>query len=364
MRSLKHENFSTLGVKRKITLMVSLVVTFAILATVGPIMLIQSDRLFTTYQEKTEVAVLALMDVFSEFNRRTMLAGKMAASVPTMAEAIEANNPDACRNILSPIIAQEGIDFGTVTDENGVIIVRTHSAQAGDNIANQFAVRQAMSGTAVSTVEPTNATSLSIRSSVPVINSSGKVIGTVSLSIDGTRAELVDKIKEMFGVEATIFAGETRVNTTITMDGQRAIGTKASAEIAKTVLRKGEAFTGRANVNGIPFVASYKPIKGPYGEPVGMIFAGNSLQSYYADRNHQLLIVAGLALGILLVCLVLAYWLAETLYSPLVQGLNKYRNENKKLNQLMDLCPVGIILFDDQGIISAINEVYTGGIPN
>lgn len=30
----------------------------------------------------------------------------------------------------------------------------------------------------------------------------------------------------------------------------------------------------------------------------------------------------------------------------------------------MDLCPVGIILFDDQGVISAINEGYTGGIPN
>lgn len=364
MRDLKHENFSTLGVKRKIMLMVSLVVTFAILTTVGPIMVMQSDRLFTTYQEKTEVAVLALTDAFAQLNKRTFLAGKMVASLPGLAEAIEAKDQQACWRILIPVMAEEGMDFGTITDENGVVIIRAHAVKAGDNTSDQFAVRQALAGIAVSTVESTPATPLSIRSSIPVTNSSGRVLGTVSLSIDGTRTELVDNIKRMHGVEATIFAGETRVNTTVAMGEQRAVGTKASADIVETVLRKGADFTGRANVNGLPFVASYKPIRGPYGEPVGMLFTGKSLQSYYADRNHQLRIVAGLALGILSVCLLFAYWLAETLYSPLVQGLNQYKNENKKLNQLMNLCPVGIVLFDAKGIVSAINGAYTGGIPD
>lgn len=364
LKNSKFEKFSTFNIKRKIMVMVSLVIIFAILTTVGPIMFIQSDRLFTTYQEKTEVAVLALTEVFAESHKRTILAAKVLASLPGVVEAIETKNQAACISLLGPMVKEEGIDFGTITDEQGVVLVRTHSVNAGDNISSQFAVRQALGGTAVSTVEATPATPLSIRSSVPVKNGSGRIVGTISLSVDGTKVELVDKIKRIYGVEATIFAGDTRVNTTVTLDGQRAIGTNASADVAEVVLKNGVDYSGRADVNGIPFVASYKPIKGPYGESVGMVFTGKSLQSYYEDRNHQLQVVVGLALGILLVCLLCAYWMAETLYSPLIQGLNRYENEKKKLNQLIDLCPFGIILFDDKGNVSALNKTHCENIPD
>lgn len=358
IKNPKIENLSTLGVKRKIMLMVSMVIIFAIITTVGPIMYIQSDRLFVTYQEKTEVAVSGLEEAFAESHRQTTLAAKTAASIPNLVEAIEARNQEDCLRTLSPIIKEEGIDFGTITDEKGNVIVRTHSTNTGDNVANLFTVQQAIRGTTASTVEPTSATLLSVRSSVPVKNSSGRIVGTISLSMDGTKNELVDKIKTIHGVEATIFAGDIRVSTTLSKDGQRAIETIASSDIVETVLKKGADFTGQADVNGTPFVTSYKPIKGPNGDPIGMIVAGKSLESYYEDRNHQLLVVAGLAMVNLAVCLLIAYWMANTLYSPLVQGLNRYKNENKKLNQLIDLCPFGIVLYDESGNVSAINRAF------
>lgn len=41
------------------------------------------------------------------------------------------------------------------------------------------------------------------------------------------------------------------------------------------------------------------------------------------------------------------------------QGLlSQYLNENKKLNQLIDLCPFGIVLHDQEGKVSAINKAY------
>jgi two-component system, sporulation sensor kinase E len=361
---LKREKFSALSIKGRIMLMVSLVIIFAIITTVGPIMIIQSDQLFASYQEKTEVAALALAETFSKAQKDTTLAAKAAASIPGLVDAVEGRDQEACLRIMSLIIKEREIDFGLVTDEKGVVLVRTYSANKGDDLSGQVTIKQALGGTDVSMVQQIPVSPLGIRSSVPVKNSNGRIIGTVSFSIDGAKAAMVDKTKQIYGVEATIFAGDTRVSTTVTKDGQRATGTKASPDITEMVLKKGADYKGRADVNGIPFVASYKPVKGPDGEPVGMIFSGKSLQSYYEDRNQQLRVVAGLALGNLLVCLLIAYWMAETLYAPLVQGLNRYENENKKLNQLINLCPLGIILYDHKGYVSELNTTYFERIVN
>jgi len=44
--------------------------------------------------------------------------------------------------------------------------------------------------------------------------------------------------------------------------------------------------------------------------------------------------------------------------------LNQYLTENKKLNQLIELCPVGIVLYDNKGNIIALNKVPCERISN
>jgi methyl-accepting chemotaxis protein len=51
--------------------------------------------------------------------------------------------------------------------------------------------------------------------------------------------EFVDSIKQMTKNEATIFLNDTRVATTVVDKGNRAIGTKAAAEVVEQVIKKG-----------------------------------------------------------------------------------------------------------------------------
>lgn len=44
--------------------------------------------------------------------------------------------------------------------------------------------------------------------------------------------------------------------------------------------------------------------------------------------------------------------------------LNQYLTENKKLNQLIDLCPLGIVLYDSQGNVVILNKAHRERISN
>lgn len=85
---------------------------------------------------------------------------------------------------------------------------------------------------------------------------------------------LIDTLGELSQAAITIFAGETRINTNIVVDGQRAIGTTVDPKVADTVLQQGKTYTGTAEVLGNPYFTKYEPIKNKNGETIGMFFAG------------------------------------------------------------------------------------------
>lgn len=88
--------------------------------------------------------------------------------------------------------------------------------------------------------------------------------------------ELVDEVAQMIDGTVTIFQGDTRVATTVTIDNERAVGTKASEEVLNKVLQNGEVFYGEANVAGEMLQTAYMPIKDQNGEIIGMWYVGVS----------------------------------------------------------------------------------------
>ncbi len=84
---------------------------------------------------------------------------------------------------------------------------------------------------------------------------------------------ILDRLKADTGYEFTIFEGEIRAFTTIISDGERAIGTAVSAEIAQIVLNEGESYTGEVEVLGVNHFSAYFPYYED-GEITGILFAG------------------------------------------------------------------------------------------
>ncbi|HET6487972.1 MAG TPA: cache domain-containing protein [Spirochaetia bacterium] len=145
----------------------------------------------------------------------------------------------------------------------------------------------------------------------------GALYGGVLLS---RNQDIVDRIRdtvfreEAFGGRligtATIFYRDLRIATNVqTAAGDRAVGTRVSAEVRQRVLDQGERWSGRAFVVNDWYVTAYEPIVDIAGQRVGMLYVG-VLESKYASVRISALLVfvvitmlgmaAAVALGALL----------------------------------------------------------------
>lgn len=86
--------------------------------------------------------------------------------------------------------------------------------------------------------------------------------------------DIVDEIGENTGDTVTIFQEDTRVTTNVLKDGQRAVGTQVSQEVADIVLAKGEQYLGEANVQGNIYQAAYMPLRNAQDEIIGILYVG------------------------------------------------------------------------------------------
>lgn len=85
----------------------------------------------------------------------------------------------------------------------------------------------------------------------------------------------------------TIFSGNTRVSTTVTQNGQRAVGTQANADIYEQVVGHGETANVQADVVGVPYYTCYMPITGSNGDRVGMLFVGAPSAPVIASERYN-----------------------------------------------------------------------------
>ena len=122
---------------------------------------------------------------------------------------------------------------------------------------------------------------------------------------------------------ATIFLNDIRISTNVLdPDGKRAIGTRVSPEVKKTVLDKGKRWMDRAFVVSDWFITAYEPIEDIAGRRIGMLYVG-VLEEKYTDIQRKVLAVfilitlAGMALAT-----GLGYILADKIIKPVQRLIN------------------------------------------
>jgi methyl-accepting chemotaxis protein len=129
---------------------------------------------------------------------------------------------------------------------------------------------------------------------------------------------LVDQVKNLFGTEATAFAGKTRINTTLTEGGRRVLGTDAAQAVADAVLNGGKDYSGEIKIFGSRYMSHYSPIKDPdSGAIVGMFFTGKSMEDMYAAVTSAVVITALIAAVILAIAFIIAWRTARGISKPL-----------------------------------------------
>lgn len=106
-----------------------------------------------------------------------------------------------------------------------------------------------------------------------------------------TDSTMLYRIKETSQIDITIFWQDTRILSTVSdQHGVSAVGTRAGREVIEAVLERGDCYySTHLDINGVPYIGYYTPIKNNDNTVVGMIFAGKRKDLVYQKIREVLL---------------------------------------------------------------------------
>lgn len=304
-------------------------------------------------ENRVRIYMRAAWEILDSKVVRTRAALEILAQERTVIDVLAyGGQPDRLRPFLESVRRDQKMDILNVMTPDGKVILRTRAPYnrddplVGDPLVKQvISTKQAASGSIVmererldvegsELVERALAVGDEPRGmfsgvAVPVIED-GKLVGIIEMgSLLNGATEKVDAIRDaVFANEiynskpvgtATIFLDDLRISTNVLDDqGRRAVGTRASKEVAARVLEEGLPWTGRAIVVGTPYLSQYDPIRDPDGRIIGMLYVGE-LEQKYLDLLRSTLILnlaaifAGMALAFLAI-----YFLVRSIARPIL----------------------------------------------
>jgi two-component system NtrC family sensor kinase len=251
-------------------------------------------------------------------------------------EALQKEKVSSLKDDLTRLMADEGLDFLTLLDPKGTVLLRVHHpGMSGDSLKDDPFVKDALNNKALSGTQVLSRDELSkegkalagkavfplvptpkekpiekldqtsgmvLKSAYPVVDAKGKVLGVlVGAILLNRNYEIVDRIKNIVfrdakykGKEigtATLFLGEWRISTNVTdKEGHRAVGTRAMKEVQEQVLQNGLPWMHRAYVVDDWYITAYEPIRDFQEKIVGMLYVG-ILETKYTVLKERLILL-------------------------------------------------------------------------
>jgi methyl-accepting chemotaxis protein len=276
-----------------------------------------TDNVFSKQLETTATNV---RNELKNIERSTAIAAENVSKDKVLSSMITLGSREAVISALANKLATYGISYFTVSDAEGNVIARTNEpGKYGDSVLYQQNVKDALDGKTATYTEPGTSVKLSVRSSAPVLNQYGAIIGVVSAGVRFDDNAMVDYMKLTHGADVSVFIGDERVATTIVdTKGNRAVGSKLTDEVVKSaVLEQGKEYIGQTKIYGQPYSGLYIPLFNPMNETFGALFFGiNETESNEATNSFILYMAIIGAIG-LAVAIVLFGFITKTITKPI-----------------------------------------------
>ncbi|MCL2109213.1 MAG: methyl-accepting chemotaxis protein [Oscillospiraceae bacterium] len=264
-----------MSIKTRISILsVSLLILSAVTVLVSNVVLFSNDA-EANIEMRLEKAESVIAERIVSLQAEMRTASLYIASDPDIAAAMESGDYEALLSEATRMFNQTGATFCTITDASGIAIARPHNPSAvGDSVIAMPSVASALSGRALTTIEPGATVRMSVCSATPVYSDSGVLLGSVVAGYRLDTDAFVDSLGQMLNCEVTFFLEDERVATTLMeANGNRLTGTKADSTISSIVLA-GSTYSGRAKVLGHDTIVRYTPVTDAGGKVLGMAFVG------------------------------------------------------------------------------------------
>jgi two-component system NtrC family sensor kinase len=321
------------------------------------------NRIVAEAQDRVRNDLNAAREIYSGEARHINDVVRLNARRPIVADALSSGVTTSIFDDLVNIRESEGLDFLTLIDQNGNVILRTNAPyKLGDSLVKDEVIKAVLEGKeAVNTTTilpepelklestllaekadfiiidtpmamPSNKTEetsgMAIVSASPVIDSSQNLIGILYGGLLLNRNfNLVDKIKQTVfqnvsykGKDigtATIFQDDVRISTNVlNTDGTRAIGTRVAADVYNQVILKEQPWIGRAYVVNNWYITAYEPIKNISSSVIGILYVGILEQKYTDIRNQTILTFILISFFVIILSIGLSYLLSRSISVP------------------------------------------------
>lgn len=251
-------------------------------------------------------------------------------------------NPDSGGDTLRHLkLVHEALEGRT--SQGTLLLSVLQSRQENPELPGQLLVPLHPSPHALPTTRSVEQRGLFLAAAAPVLGADGEVAGALFAGeLLNNNEPLVERITRSIAPQqlengmkqaVTIFLDDVRIATTVTDEnGQRATGTRLSAEVFRRVLQQGERWIAPAFVLHERYFAAYEPLRDPDNNVVGALYVGLPERPYQQLRQNLKLIFAGLLLSLTL----LALFLATRLGKRLVKREEEISTLNRTLEQKVE----------------------------
>lgn len=352
-----------------LSIRVSLFLAFAVLVLAGGGISgligwsITSEAVVGEAQRRVEQDLQSAWALYDHARERVSHAVQTVALLRRTQEALggETGHREDLQRRLEAIRERNGLDFLTLADREGRVVIRTRPPYRAGDLLGPDPVRDLArrSGSASGTVRLPAADlraegeDLAVRATIEVrptpmaasggpervedglvlevaetvLDDGGRPLGMVVGGLLWNRNHpLLDGIRDtLFRNEffqgrpvgtVTLFLGDVRVVTNVRdQAGGSAVGTRLSQAVGDVVLGQGQPFRDRAFVVKDWYLTAYDPIRDPNGEVVGILYVGLLEARFLAYRTRLIqgfLILTGIGvLASLLFGLGAAWWLSR-----------------------------------------------------
>jgi len=216
------------------------------------------------------------------------------------------------------------------TPHRGIVILHASELEReGDELRRRAFVAFVDTPHAKPRPQETESGGMMLWAAAPVADERGATLGAVYGGVLLNRNwEVVDRIRhtvfgdDTYGGKAlgtvTIFQWDVRIATNVkNAQGNRAIGTRVSAEVYDSVLENGRRWHERAFVVNDWYLSSYEPITDPADRIIGILYTG-ILERKYVDLRDRILrsffVPVGIAIAL---SVILSVVVARTIARPI-----------------------------------------------
>jgi two-component system NtrC family sensor kinase len=351
------------------SLRTKLILSFLIVIVIGGLISLSlgqrlvKNTLISQAQNKVNYDLASAWIVFNERLKDIKDLVSLTAARESLQEAVVKGERDLLLRRLDRVRVMYGLDILTLTDQQGRVYVRTRNpgmtgddqsqdelvSQAlqhrvvaypdiiprsellkeGEDLANQAYMEFIPTPKAAPRLENKETSGLMLKAAAPVTDEKQGVLGVLYGGILLNRNyEIVDRVKEtVFKGEkykgretgtATIFQGDLRISTNVTNErGDRAVGTRLSAEVRTAVLDEGRAWNDRAFVVRDWYITAYEPIRNAGGQIIGILYVGTLEKPYIDTAKGVMLTFTLLASLCVLLLLIMLYFSTTRIIKPL-----------------------------------------------